>query len=51
MPLFWGNAESNSRRIYADSSPDAFDDPKIETIVELMSRIWVRHTPTQPVPR
>jgi hypothetical protein len=27
--------------VYADSSPDAFDDPKVETIVELLKRIWV----------
>ena len=26
---------------YADSSPDPFDDPKVETIVELLKRIWV----------
>ena len=26
--------------VYADSSPDAFDDPKVETIVELLTRIW-----------
>jgi alkaline phosphatase len=26
--------------VYADSSPDAFDDPKVETIVELLRRIW-----------
>jgi len=26
--------------VYADSSPDAFDDPKVETIVELVQRIW-----------
>lgn len=25
--------------MYADSSPDAFDDPKVETIVELLTRI------------
>jgi hypothetical protein len=27
--------------VYADSSPDLFDDPKIETVVELLKRIWV----------
>jgi alkaline phosphatase len=26
--------------VYADSSPDAFDDPKVETIVEILTRIW-----------
>ena len=26
--------------VYVDSSPDPFDDPRIETIVELLSRIW-----------
>lgn len=25
--------------VYADSSPDAFDDPKVETIVELLTRV------------
>lgn len=29
----------NAMGVYADSSPDAFDDPKIETIVELLRRI------------
>ena len=28
--------------VYADSSPDLFDDPKVETVVELLKRIWVR---------
>jgi hypothetical protein len=31
----------NAMGVYADSSPDAFDDPKIETIVELLVRYWV----------
>lgn len=26
--------------MYADSSPDLFDDPKVETIIELLTRIW-----------
>lgn len=26
--------------VYADSSPSAFDDPKVETIVEILTRIW-----------
>lgn len=29
----------NAMGVYADSSPDLFDDPKIETIVELLGRI------------
>jgi alkaline phosphatase len=32
----------NAMGVYADSSPDAFDDPKVETIVELLVRYWVR---------
>lgn len=31
----------NAMGVYADSSPDLFDDPKVETIVELVKRIWV----------
>jgi hypothetical protein len=27
--------------VYVDSSPDIFDDPKVETIVELLARVWV----------
>ncbi|KAK3373821.1 alkaline phosphatase [Lasiosphaeria ovina] len=30
----------NAMGVYADSSPDLFDDPKVETIVELLTRIW-----------
>ncbi|KAL5353804.1 hypothetical protein ACLOAV_001846 [Pseudogymnoascus australis] len=30
----------NAMGVYSDSSPDAFDDPKVETIVEILSRIW-----------
>lgn len=26
--------------VYADSSPDLFDDPKVETIVEILRRVW-----------
>lgn len=26
--------------VYADSSPDIYDDPKVETIVELLKRVW-----------
>jgi hypothetical protein len=35
-------------RVYVDSSPDAFDDPKVETIVELITRIWVSPSNTLP---
>jgi len=27
--------------VYADSSPDPLDDPKVETVVELLRRVWV----------
>ncbi|KAI0009066.1 alkaline phosphatase-like protein [Xylariaceae sp. FL0662B] len=30
----------NAMGVYADSSPDAFDDPKVETIVEILKRTW-----------
>lgn len=30
----------NAMGVYADSSPDPFDDPKVETVVELLKRIW-----------
>lgn len=30
----------NAIRVYTDSSTDAFDDPNVETIVELLTRIW-----------
>jgi hypothetical protein len=30
--------------VYADSSSDPLDDPKVETIVELLHRIWVGNT-------
>ncbi|KAB5575594.1 alkaline-phosphatase-like protein [Coniochaeta sp. 2T2.1] len=30
----------NAMGVYADSSPDLFDDPKVETVVELLKRIW-----------
>ncbi|KAM0335658.1 hypothetical protein ACHAQA_000707 [Verticillium albo-atrum] len=30
----------NAMGVYADSSPDPLDDPKVETIVELSTRIW-----------
>lgn len=38
--LYSGHKSSvNAMGVYADSSPDAFDDPKVETIVELLRRI------------
>lgn len=33
---------ANIRSVYSDSSDDDFDDPKVETIVEMVTRIWVR---------
>ncbi|KAF2461371.1 alkaline phosphatase [Lineolata rhizophorae] len=30
----------NALGVYADSSPDEFDDPKVETIAEIFKRIW-----------
>ncbi|KAI0513242.1 alkaline phosphatase [Xylaria bambusicola] len=30
----------NAMGVYADSSPDPFDDPKVETIVEILRRVW-----------
>ncbi|KAI3317782.1 alkaline phosphatase H [Xylariaceae sp. AK1471] len=30
----------NAMGVYADSSPDLFDDPKVETIVEILRRVW-----------
>ncbi|KAI6358039.1 hypothetical protein MCOR25_007458 [Pyricularia grisea] len=30
----------NAMGVYVDSSPDYFDDPKVETIVELLKRVW-----------
>lgn len=39
--LYSGHKSSaGAMGVYGDSSPDAFDDPKVETIVELLSRIW-----------
>lgn len=38
--LYSGHKSSvNAMGVYADSSPDFFDDPKVETIVELLRRI------------
>lgn len=30
----------NAMGVYVDSSPSFFDDPKVETIVELLKRVW-----------
>ncbi|EAQ90516.1 hypothetical protein CHGG_02451 [Chaetomium globosum CBS 148.51] len=39
--LYTGHKSSvNAMGVYADSSPDPQDDPKVETIVELLFRIW-----------
>ncbi|AEO56309.1 alkaline phosphatase [Thermothelomyces thermophilus ATCC 42464] len=39
--LYSGHKSSvNAMGVYADSSPDTEDDPKVETIVELLHRIW-----------
>lgn len=32
--------QANFLSVYADSSPDIYDDPKVETIVELLKRVW-----------
>jgi alkaline phosphatase len=39
--LYTGHKSTvNAMGVYADSSPDLFDDPKVETIIELIQRIW-----------
>ncbi|CZT00914.1 probable pho-2 alkaline phosphatase [Rhynchosporium agropyri] len=39
--LYSGHKSSvNAMGVYADSSADPFDDPKVETIVELLTRVW-----------
>lgn len=30
----------NAMGVYADSSADPFDDPKVETIIEILKRVW-----------
>ncbi|KAJ4419672.1 hypothetical protein N0V85_000919 [Neurospora sp. IMI 360204] len=30
----------NAMGVYVDSSPDDFDDPKVENVIELLKRIW-----------
>jgi alkaline phosphatase len=39
--LYTGHKSTvNAMGVYVDSSPDAFDDPKVETIVEMLKRTW-----------
>ncbi|KAI1396359.1 alkaline phosphatase-like protein [Hypoxylon fuscum] len=39
--LYTGHkSTSNAMGVYVDSSADFFDDPKVETIVELLKRTW-----------
>ncbi|KAI2608207.1 alkaline phosphatase-like protein [Hypoxylon fragiforme] len=39
--LYSGHKSSvNALGVYADSSPSYFDDPKVETIVEILKRTW-----------
>ncbi|KAK4147255.1 alkaline-phosphatase-like protein [Dichotomopilus funicola] len=39
--LYSGHKSSvNAMGVYVDSSPDTHDDPKVETIVELLYRVW-----------
>nr|POF11442.1 alkaline phosphatase h [Quercus suber] len=42
--LYTGHKTSvNALGVYADSSEDSFDDPKVETIAEIFHRIWKGH--------
>ncbi|KAK3671054.1 hypothetical protein LTR78_009015 [Recurvomyces mirabilis] len=42
--LYTGHKSSvNALGVYADSSPNPFDDPKIETIAEIFFRLWGGH--------
>lgn len=42
--LYTGHKSSvNALGVYADSSPDPFDDPKVETIAEIFHRLWNGH--------
>lgn len=51
--MLWGEKKRSETQgqeltadsVYADSSPDPFDDPKVETIVEIFKRIWVSLQP------
>ncbi|KAF4446245.1 putative alkaline phosphatase [Fusarium austroafricanum] len=39
--LYTGHKSTvNAMGVYADSSPNPFDDPKVETIVEIFKRVW-----------
>lgn len=39
--LYSGHKSSvNAMGVYTDSSPSALDDPKVETLVEMLTRIW-----------
>lgn len=39
--LYTGHKSTvNALGVYADSSSDLFDDPKVETIIELFMRVW-----------
>ncbi|KAF5631470.1 alkaline phosphatase [Fusarium sp. NRRL 52700] len=39
--LYTGHKSTvNAMGVYADSSPSPFDDPKVETIVEVFKRVW-----------
>jgi alkaline phosphatase len=43
LPYTWATSTANAMgvlHVYADSSADPFGDPKVETIVELLTRIW-----------
>ncbi|KAI7086553.1 alkaline phosphatase-like protein, partial [Hortaea werneckii] len=42
--LYTGHKSSvNALGVYGDSSPDPFDDPKIESIAEIFHRVWGGH--------
>ncbi|KAF2772664.1 alkaline phosphatase-like protein [Teratosphaeria nubilosa] len=42
--LYTGHKSSvNALGVYADSSKDPFDDPKVETIAEIFYRLWKGH--------
>ncbi|KAK7752193.1 hypothetical protein SLS62_005937 [Diatrype stigma] len=39
--LYTGHKSTvNAMGVYVDSSPDHFDDPKVETLVEILVRVW-----------
>ena len=39
--LYTGHKSSvDALGVYADSSPDPFDDPKVETVAEIFQRLW-----------